>query len=536
MDGIDSDHLKLTDFVDLSVLQEIQDSFAAVANVKATITDASGKTLTQPAPTRDFLVRQDAIAASEQSDSGVQRDGKEYVAPIVVNNQRLGTIRMIGSRAKPASVQFLHLMANAIARLCYQEYQLRQRMNELTAVYNVTMMLADARSLESVLQRTVELVAEVMHTRSVSLRLLDRERDELVIKSVHNLSKEYLQKGVIRLSQAKIDQEALSTTGFSYVKNLSTDPRALYPDEARREGISSMLSAGMRYKGKAVGVIRVYTDQERVFTTGEIDLLKAVASQAASAIENARLVEQSIASKALERQVQMAAQVQHRMIPQTPPKLAGIDLASVYVPCYELGGDFLDFIELPYTNLGMVVADVSGKGVPASLTMAAVRAALRAQIDNVYFLNEAIRRINTMVCRDNKLGEFVTLFYGVLDCRNRRFTYCNAGHPPGLILRDKQVIELGSNNMVLGVSPDEKFTQSLIDLKSGDILMLYTDGLADAMNADHKVFGKQRVMEVFSRGGATADEVAQNILAEINKHVGSARRTDDITMIVAKLE
>jgi sigma-B regulation protein RsbU (phosphoserine phosphatase) len=201
-----------------------------------------------------------------------------------------------------------------------------------------------------------------------------------------------------------------------------------------------------------------------------------------------------------------------------------------------LGGDFLDFIELPYTNLGMVVADVSGKGVPASLTMAAVRAALRAQIDNVYFLNEAIRRINTMVCRDNKLGEFVTLFYGVLDCRNRRFTYCNAGHPPGLILRDKQVIELGSNNMVLGVSPDEKFTQSLIDLKSGDILMLYTDGLADAMNADHKVFGKQRVMEVFSRGGATADEVAQNILAEINKHVGSARRTDDITMIVAKLE
>src|SRR3954469_4196969 len=150
----------------------------------------------------------------------------------------------------------------------------------------------------------------------------------------------------------------------------------------------------------------------------------------------------------------MAVEVQQRMIPQTPPQVRNVELASVYVPCFALGGDFYDFIPLPYDNVGLVIADVSGKGVPASLIMASVRAALRAQVDNVYYLYEVIRRLNLMIHRDSKPTEFVTLFYGVLDANNRRLTYCNAGHPPGLLLRDGQIIELSSDNMVLGVNPD----------------------------------------------------------------------------------
>jgi sigma-B regulation protein RsbU (phosphoserine phosphatase) len=208
----------------------------------------------------------------------------------------------------------------------------------------------------------------------------------------------------------------------------------------------------------------------------------------------------------------------------------------VYVPYFALGGDFYDFIEFPNENLGLVIADVSGKGVPASLTMAAVRAALRAQIDNVYNLNEAITRINATVCRDSEIGEFVTLFYGVLDAKTRRFTYCNAGHPSGLILRDGKIIELPSNNMVLGVDPNEKYTQSLVDLRRGDILLLYTDGLTDAMDFEQKTFGRQRLMEAFRAGGPTAEVVAQNILWNMRKFAGLTRRTDDVTMIVAKMK
>jgi len=568
--GLDAENLELTDFLDLPTLQEIQDSFAAVAGVKATITDSAGNLLTQAAPAPEFLRRQQALIDQEP----LIQDQGQFIAPIMVNDQRVGTIRMTlngataneavtldeqklsqlsakvglssaqiteiaseladARHARPAAIQFLFLMANAIARLCYQEFQLRQRIDELTAVYHVAMMLANARDLQRVLDRTVRVVCEVMQTKAASLRLLVEERDELVIKAVYNLSAEYLNKGAIRMSTAEIDKIALSPQGFEYVRNMSHDPRVAFPHESQREGIVSMLSVGMRYKGKAIGVLRVYTEQEQAFSPLKIDLLKAVAAQAAAAIENARLLTETREAEDLEKQVRTAAEVQQRMIPHTPPKLPGVDLASVYVPCHELGGDFYDFIPLPANNLGLVMADVSGKGVPASLIMASVRAFLRAQVDNVYYLYEVIRRINLMLCRDTKMGEFVTLFYGVLDATSRRLTYCNAGHPPALLLRKGQIIELSSDNMVLGVNPNEDYKQSFIDLQKDDLLLLYTDGVTDAVNFAGERFGRQRIADTLRKGGASADAVAQSILWEVRKFAGLVKRPDDITMMVAK--
>jgi sigma-B regulation protein RsbU (phosphoserine phosphatase) len=562
----ETDNLRLTDFMDAAALQEIQDSFAALAGVKATITDASGTVLTQGRPTAAFLRRQDAAEELVQP----QRTGGEYVAPIIVNEQRLGTIRMSVSpspagiddaklaslasrfnldlkqvksllgqinrakKARGAAVQFLHLLANAVARLCYQEFQLRQRIHELTAVYHMAMMLADARDLQKVLNRIVQLVCQLMGTKAASLRLIDLERDELVTKAVYNLSADYLNKGPIRISTAEIDRIALSETGFEYVRDMASDPRVMYPQDSVREGIVSMLTAGLRYKGKAIGVLRVYTEQEQTFSPLKIDLLKAVAAQAAAAIENSRLLAESLEAADLEKQVQLAADVQQRMIPETPKEVPNLDLASEYVPCYTLGGDFYDFIPLPDGNLGLAIADVSGKGVPASLTMASVRAFLRAQVDNVYYLYEVMRRINLMLCRDTKPGEFVTLFYGVIDTDSLRMTYCTAGHPPPMLLRDGKVIELTGENTVLGINPDEEFKQQLIDLLPGDVLLLYTDGLTDAMNFKKETFGTNRLIAALSQGGATADQITQNILWETRKFVGMAKPTDDISMIVVR--
>lgn len=570
--SLNAENLRLTDFLDLATLQEIQDGFAAVANVRATITDADGNVLTSATPTQQFVQRQRAIAAAEEShDQGPQKMGREYVAPIIVNDQRLGTIRMTDADGvnsidetrlatlsekfnldikqlktlattltrfkgtRPAAIQFLYLLANAIARLCYQEFQLRTRVAELTAVYNLTMMLADARDLTRVLQRSVRAVSEIMQTKAASIRLIDEERDELVIRAVHNLSQTYLQKGPIRLSISEVDKIALSDVGYCLVRNMATDPRVLYPAEAEREGIVSHLSVGMRYQGKAIGVLRVYTDQEQEFSQLRINLLKAVAAQAAAAIENARLLTESMEAEALEKQVRMAADVQQRMIPQQPPVVRGVELAAVYVTCFELGGDFYDFIPLPYDNVGLVVADVSGKGVPASLIMASVRAALRAQVDHVYYLDDVIRRLNIALHRDTKPEEFVTLFYGVLDAKNRRLTYCNAGHPPGLILRDGKIIELGSQNMVLGIDPAEPFVQSVVELKSNDALLLYTDGLPDARNIQDESFGRTRILEALKQGGKSAEEISQNLLWSMRRFAGLTKATDDVTIVAARV-
>lgn len=534
---LDPDKLQLTDFLDVATLQEIQDSFTAVAGVRATIADASGKVLTQAAHAPEFLRRQQSLAQERELVSG-DGDG-EFIAPIVVNDRRVGAIRMQANgedATRPAAIQFMFLMANAIARLCFQEFQLRQRIDELTAVYHVAMMLSDARDLQKVLNRTVKVVCDVMQTKASSLRLLDEEHDELVIKAVFNLSAEYVEKGPLRLSRAMIDQVALGPEGFEYVRNMAADPRIQYPQESVREGIVSMLSVGLRYKGKPIGVLRVYTEHEQAFSPLKIDLLKAVGAQAAAAIENARLLTEAREAEALEQQVRMAADVQQRMIPQKPPVIPGLDLASVYVPCFELGGDFYDFIPLPGDNVGLAMADVSGKGVPASLIMASVRAFLRAQVDNVYYLYEVIKRINLMLCRDTKVGEFVTLFYGVLDAKSRRLTYCNAGHPPALLLREQQVTELSAgHNMVMGISASEDYQQSFVDLRPGDFLLLYTDGVTDAVSFNGERFGRERLVEAFARGGPTAEETAQHVLWELRKFVGLARRPDDITMMVVRV-
>lgn len=563
--------LKLTDFMDLPTLQEIQDSFAAVANVRAIITDADGHLLTQPAPTHEFVKRQRAIEQAEQSMSGPQREGREYVAPIIVNNQRLGQIRMAATGAadgldekrlvqlsqkfgidlkqlkslvsslsrsrgtRPAAIQFLFLLANAIARMCYQEHQLRRRIGELTSITNVATMLAEARDLNQVLERTAQTVTELMGTKAASIRLIDEEHDELITKAVWNLSDSYLGKGPIRLSKSAIDEIALSDKGYEYVRDMKADPRVQYPGEAEREGIASVLSVGMRYHGKPIGVLRVYTAQEQEFSSLQISLIKAIAAHAAAAIENTRLVADSFEAERLERQVRLAADVQHRMLPQQRPQIPGFDMAAVYVPTYELGGDFYDFIQLPDDNLGLAIADVSGKGIPASLIMASVRAALRAQVDNLYYLYEVVHRVNLMLHRDVKSGEFVTLFYGVLDARNRRLTYCNAGHPPPLVLRDGSLGELACDNLVLGVDPDEQFTQSIMELHRGDVIVFYTDGLTDAMNFQSQTFGRDRLRDAVLASSGSAETIAQNILWHMRRFAGLTRRTDDVTMVVVRV-
>lgn len=573
MAEFNADNLKLTDFMDLRTLQEIQDSFMAVANVRAVIRDADGTILTEPTTPSDILRKRQAIVDG-QSAEGPIREGNDFVAPIIVANQRLGTIRMSGEgidapaaniteqqlaglgttlglspeqthnmatqlnraqNGRPAAIQFLFLTANSVARLCYQEYQLRQRISELTALYNITMLLAGVRDLPKMLQQTVQIVAEVMQTKASSIRLIDRENDELIIRAVHNLSPEYLNKGPVHLSTAEIDRIALSEKGYEYVQDMAHDPRVQYPQESQREGIVSMLSVGMRYKGRAIGVLRVYTKELTHFSQHRIDLMKAIAAQAAAAIENTRLLSESIESETLERQVRMAAEVQLRMLPQKPPVYQGLDLATAYVPCYELGGDFFDFIPLPSDNLGLAMADVAGKGVPASLIVASVRAFLRAQADNLYYLYEIVRRINLMLYRDTKSSEFVTLFYGVLDLQTRRLTYCNAGHPQPMVLRDGKITELNADNMILGVDPDETYVQNFIDLQVGDTILLYTDGLADAMNFKQETFGRKRIIDAFAKGGATAEAVAQNILWEMRRFVGLTRRVDDVTLMVVRI-
>lgn len=575
--------LSLTDFLDLATLQEIQDSFTAVTRLVTTIRDADGRPVTSPTDARQRALSDQLLEQLIEVDNA---DGNRFVAPIVLEGQELGSItiepevlppvdadddhrlrelaRRLGfplesavgladaladltAPNRAAGIQFLYLLANAIARLCYDEYHARQRVEELSVLYRVSTVLSAHRDLQVVLDTAAQSVAEVMKVKAVSIRLLRQNEDELTPRAVFNLSDEYLNKGAIKVSESGFFREALQGK-VVYVEDMAIDPRIKFPGDAAREGLVSMLCAGMVFQGQPIGTVQLFAGDLRRFSDFEVKLVRAIAQLLATAIENARLDQQRLESQRMIRQLHLAADVQRRMLPGVMPRLKPFDVAARYVPSFELGGDFYDFIDLE-GNLGVAVGDVVGKGVAASLLMASVRASLRAYAQDVYDLDEIISRVNIALCRDTLDNEFATLWYGVLDPKTLRLTYCNAGHDPPLLVRNGKAHPLDVGGMIVGVDKAQDYDKGLWDLETGDVVMLYTDGLTEAMNAEHVKFGRKRVEAALlaaidkanaprpdgTPGTGAAADILNHVLWEMRRFTGLRRSIDDTTLVVLKV-
>jgi len=563
--------LSLVDFLDLNTLQQIQDSFTAVTRLEASILDREGEAVTRPTdPERQAA----SDSALEQLIVTEQDEDGRFVAPIMVEGQPLGSItlereplpagqnsharqrfREAAERlnlseeeidclleaademaANPgASIQLLYLLANSIARLCYEQYHARQRVEELSVLYRISTLLSGHRELNEVLETATRSIAEVVNVKAVSIRLLESDGNELIPRAIHNLSREYLNKGAVKVDQSELFQRAVRDGEVLQIDDMTADTRVLYPAEAQREGLVSMLLAGMQYRDKPIGTLQLYAGELRQFTRFERELVQAIARLLATAIENARLDEQRMENRSMIRQLELAADVQRRMLPRRMPALPGFDVAARYVPSYELGGDFYDFIDLD-GHLGIAVGDVVGKGMAASLLMASVRSSLRAYAQDVYDLDEIIGRVNRALSRDTQDNEFSTLWYGVFDPQTMRLTYCNGGHEPPMLLRDGEVHYLGKGGMLLGVDKKQVYQKGLFDLAPGDTLLLYSDGLPDALNHEGERFGRQRVETVLQEAGErSAHDVLSFLLWELRRFTGLRRSVDDTTLVVVRV-
>ena len=558
----------LEDFLDAATLQEIQGAFVAGTGLQVCFHDRDGRRVTQPAEPGTFCSQSDkggdglsaAIAAACEPAVGgpvsVSCDGRHrHIAiPIHSDQQVLGMLVLSEDRPDTATVDaattaaqlglpahtpaagLAEMLASLLSRLCYQDMQLRLRIEELGALYGISGLLAGSFDLQEVLNEVVRRVGEVMRVRSCSLRLFNEDTGELLIKAVYNLSPEYLSKGAVRVVENPVDAQALSGQTV-YIEDVPNDPRVRYPEEARREGFRSGLITGMFYRGKPIGVLRVYTGEQHRFSAFEAGLLRAMAAQAASAIETARLYQEELQADRVRKQIAMASDVQRRMIPAGAPKHAGLSFGTIYQPSLGVGGDFYDFIELPDGRVGIAIADVVGKGIPAALMMASVRSVLRATALGGRRLAGVIEIVNRHLSRDTLVSEFATLFYCVISKDGRRLTYCNAGHNPPLLLRDGQITELAEGGLVIGIHRDERYNQNRMALQAGDVVLLYTDGITEAANFEGQRFGTDRLKESLRKyASLEARPIANNILWDVRRFVGLAEQSDDQTMVAVKVK
>lgn len=532
LDDGQSDSTVLAGAVALGTLQSLQDSVALSAGAAIVICDTDGGAITAPSgPPR--LTAQ--LKQHPQSREGVAKSSQLQLL-ISAQGQTIGEILAIEPDDTPqdSTALLLSQLAILLGRLCEQQQQLKYYRVELDALAKVSTLLAEPRQLNATLRTIVKTIARVMGCRSCGVRVL-QEDGELKSVATFNLSQTYLHKGPVVMMSSHVDKLALAGEAVM-IEDMGDDPRIMYPQQARAEGLVSSLAVGMSYHGNTVGTIRIYHDHVHRFTAGDVAMLRTVAAAAAAAIVNGRLYEEQRRAQRIAEQMRLAGEVQRRMLPAKMPDYPTLDVFGLYEPSYDVGGDFYDFINLPNQNLGVVIADVIGKGVPASLMGTGIRGALRAHAEDLYDIDAIISKVNRSMCADTRIDQFATLFYGVIDSRKLSLTYCNAGHEPPLLFRNGDPVLLEEGGMIIGVDPDAPYVCRQIRLKKGDILLLLTDGVFEAMNFKEEVFGGDRTQAAIkATADNSAEHIAKHLIWEVRRFAGLAQRHDDTSIVVIKV-
>ena len=238
-------------------------------------------------------------------------------------------------------------------------------------------------------------------------------------------------------------------------------------------------------------------------------------------------------------ELKMAHDIQQSFLPDAIPDLPGFELAAQNIPAKEVGGDFYDFIPISEGKIGLTIADVSGKGVPAALFMALSRTIVRAKATRSSGVSEVIRDANSLITADAKSGMFVTLFYAVLDLSERTLTYVSAGHNPPVIFKAKTrtLMRLDAKGIALGAIADIELEERKIILDGGDTVVFYTDGVTEAINKSMDQFGEERlIMTIKENHELSADDMIEKIKGEMLAFCGDEPQFDDITLMVLKAE
>jgi serine phosphatase RsbU (regulator of sigma subunit) len=274
------------------------------------------------------------------------------------------------------------------------------------------------------------------------------------------------------------------------------------------------------------------------FRDRRLDIINGIAQQAALAIQNDRLQEEMVVRERLETEIQLARQIQLTFIPETLPLLSGWDLAARWRTARQVGGDFYDVMELPGKRIGLFIADVADKGVPAALFMALTRTLVHAAVAETESPAEALHRVNELLIPDTEQGMFVTAAYAVLYPESGELVYANAGHnPPLWVGADGKLERLTRTSVALGVLAGDKGEERSITMGKGDMLLFYTDGLSEAFSSGREMFGEARIIAALQAcRDKSAERTLQRIEVDLDRFVEDEPPSDDMTMLLLRRE
>jgi serine phosphatase RsbU (regulator of sigma subunit)/pSer/pThr/pTyr-binding forkhead associated (FHA) protein len=404
----------------------------------------------------------------------------------------------------------------------------------LALISKVGITLLASATLNETLEQIVSLVFEAVPADRCLIMMRDQGSEDLRV-AVARLRDRVGEVGEIRVSRNVLDEVVIRGKSV-LTSDAQHDPR-FASGTVVLQGVRSVLAVPLGVSDKVFGII--YADSpiaEGRFTEDHLKVLTTLASVAAIRVENTRLIEERLERERLERELALASEIQQRFQPTAPPVVSGYELQGISFPCYEIGGDYYDFIERDDGRLVIALGDVSGKGTAAALLMSSLHAAVHAQSGSHDTLVATISAVNKYLADNIPANRFVTLFYAELDPGSGSLSFLNAGHNPPLIVHSAGTVEqLASGGLPLGIKRDADYREGRTQLQHGDVLVIYSDGVTEAVSPSGEEFGPTRLYEVVSRNiEASAAGIRDRIESSLTKFSQGTSAADDITLVIVK--
>lgn len=480
-------------------------------------------------------------------------DYSSIVAPLRVGDRPLGVLALAhhssgryGHEARTIASTFANYAAVAIENTRLFD-SAQEQAYASAALLQVAQAVVSLSDLDEILGSIIRIMPILVGVKRVVLYRLDHEYQTLHASHEYGFSEEeetIMTEKILSLADfpflvLALEHNALVTHPLmpetQPVDWFAVQPEAGYEVENPER---LLIAVPLSIKNDVFGVLLIEEDDNaRRFRSRRLEIINGIAQQAALAIQNDLLQQEMVVRERLETEVQLARQIQQTFIPSVLPTHPNWQIAARWRTARQVGGDFYDVIELPNNKLGIFIADVADKGMPAALFMALTRTLVRAAIVETSSPAEALRRVNDSLLPDTQQGMFITAVYGELDLEQGTFTYVNAGHnPPFWVKTDGSLQKLTRTSIALGVMEQPVVEEHAIDIQAGDTLLLYTDGLTEAFSPSGDLFGEVRLLDVMSSLQAgTAEEVIQSIEECLNDFVETVPLGDDLTMLAIRM-
>jgi len=463
----------------------------------------------------------------------------ERAIPLIVKNRVIGVIDIEARQAgyfKEEHKRLLTLIASRMA-VGIENARLYTRTTRqartLLLLNEIARELTSILNLDQLLQRIADLLSRLIDYQMFSILLLDATGQKLQHRFAVRFHENIQLKHDIPLGRGVVGYAAQQKQAV-LVPDVSRDPRYIPLNPETR----SELVVPLIYKNKVIGVLDLEHTRRGFFNEDHKRTITTLAAQIAIAIENAQLYEE-IASQEqrLERDLALARELQFRLLPQAPPKLANLEVAAKFLPARAIGGDLYDFLDYSLSRLGIVIGDVSGKGAPAAIYAALVSGILRSHAPIEPGPAEMLSAVNNSLGERRIDAQFVSIIYAVWDEARRTLQVANSGLPRPIYCHDGKVEIIEATGLPLGLFDDAEYDEFNFRAKPSDMFVFFSDGILDARNTEGELFGRQRVEQIVARcAGRPADYVVDCLFKAVEEHAAGVEAFDDQTVVAIKVK